>query len=93
MGKFLQSFFATSFPLQGNSWRAFRWGKKRCLRIFSELRGKTSTLGPWLRNTMKGSAIGNFGPNLSKPSREWTPCSPMMCQTPTELTSLRVKEI
>jgi hypothetical protein len=83
--EFLQ-FFDTSFPLQDSSWRVFRLSDKLCLRIFSELRGKTSTLGSWLRITTKGSAIGNFGQNSSSPSMEWTPCSPL-CQTPTESTS------
>ena len=82
-------FFADSFPLQGDSWRVFRVGDKLSSRIFSELRGQTSTLGSWLRLTMKGSAIGTFGATTSTPSMVWTPCSPM-CQTPSASNSFSV---
>jgi hypothetical protein len=78
--EFLQ-FFSTTFPLQENSWSVFRLSTKLTSQIFSELRGKTSTLGSWLRITQTGSAIGRFGPPTSPLSLEWTPCSPV-CQTP-----------
>jgi hypothetical protein len=85
---FLRS-FSESFPLQGDSWRVFRLSDKLNSRIFSKLRGLTSTLGSWLRITASGSAIGVFGPNTLDRSLAWTPCSPM-CQTPTESTSFSV---
>jgi hypothetical protein len=78
--EFLQ-FFSSTFPLQDGSWSVFRLSNKLTSQIFSELRGKTSTLASWLRITQTGSAIGHFGPTTSPPSLEWTPCSPV-CTTP-----------
>jgi hypothetical protein len=69
--------FATSFPLQNASWRVFRLSNKLALKVFSELRGKTSTLGSWRRITKKGSAIGSTGPPSSNHLMVWTPCSPV----------------
>jgi hypothetical protein len=86
--EFLQH-FATTFPLQDTSWRVFRLSTKLTSRIYSELRGETSTLGSWLRITKTGSAIGHFGQNTSPLSLEWTKCSPE-CQTPPESTSFLV---
>jgi hypothetical protein len=85
---FLQS-FSNTFPLQDGSWSIFRVSNKLSSRIFSELRGTTSTLGSWLQITTKGSAIGSIGRSTSVPSVDWTPCSPM-CQTPSESTSFSV---
>jgi hypothetical protein len=83
--EFLQK-FSNSFPLQNASWRGFRVSSKLSSRIFSELRGETSTLGSWLQITTKGSAIGVFGSTTSPRSVVWTPCSPH-CQTPTASNS------
>jgi hypothetical protein len=77
--EFLRS-FSNAFPLQDDSWSIFRLSDRLNSRIFSELRGTTSTLGSWLRLTTKGSAIGRM---------EWTPCS-SMCQIPSESTSFSV---
>jgi hypothetical protein len=79
---FLQS-FAASFPLQHDSWRVFRLSNKLASRVFSELRGETSTLGSWRRITESGSAIGDIGATSSTHSLVWTPCSPR-CQRPSE---------
>jgi hypothetical protein len=85
---FLQM-FATSFPLQNDSWSIFHMSDKLSSRIFSELRGTTSTLGSWLRITTRGSAIGRIGKSTLPPFVEWMPCSPL-CQTPSALTSSSV---
>ena len=73
--EFLQM-FASKFPLQDTSWNIFRLSNKLSSRVFSELRGQTSTLGSWLRLTTKGSAIGRIGKPTSNRSITWTPCSP-----------------
>lgn len=66
--------FDDRFPLpQDASWQAFRLSNKLATLIFSELRGKTSTLGSWLRITMRGSDIGTIGHDSSNRSITWTP--------------------
>ena len=69
-------FFNSRFPLpQGNSWRYFRLSSKISSLIFSELLGKASTMGSWLRITARGGDIGTIGPDSPHASVEWTPCS------------------
>jgi hypothetical protein len=82
-------FFSTSFPVQNDSWRCFRPSNKLTSRLYSELRGKTSTLASWLRITKKGSEIGSFGSTTSLHSVVWTNCSPE-CQTPSASNSFLV---
>ena len=82
-------FFATTFPLQTDSWRVFRLSNKLALRIFSELRGETSTLGSWLRIPKKGNATGSIGNDSSNPAMEWTPCSPTHLSTTDSTSSWR----
>jgi hypothetical protein len=78
--------FASTFPLQNDSWRVFRLSNKLISRICSELKGEASTLGSWRRITESGSAIGHIGKTSSSPSLVWTPCSPQ-CQQTSELNS------
>jgi hypothetical protein len=45
--------FNSTFPLQDNSWRSFRLSSKLTSLVFSELRGKASTLASWRRITLR----------------------------------------
>jgi hypothetical protein len=67
--------FNSTFPLQDNSWRSFRLSSRITSLVFSELRGKASTLASWRRITKKGSVIGSIGQTSSHPSVTWIPSS------------------
>ena len=67
--------FNSTVPLQDNSWRSFRLSSKLTSLVFSELRGKASTLASWRRITKKGSVTGNIGQTSSRPSVTWIPSS------------------
>ena len=79
--------FSSKFPLQDTSWNIFRLSTKLSSRIFSELRGQTSTLGSWLRITTRGSVIGHIGKPTSDRSLTWMPCSPMSQSPPASTSS------